>query len=437
MIRTGLKPALLALAASAALPAAAHAWTRTWAIEWYEPAMYYGAKAGVTDPGTDCPKGSNHEIDWVKELIAAGYTPEEAKWLRDPANPTRSPVHGQNQMAFRGKDRANVYINPTSIAESGEFFPVTGSVAEGLNLDGDARTGFVSPTGEKGIDNAFYKALGCWKTYRGPPRQSSGALQFNDAMRDGSFTVVIVASGTGKDPMNDPNVTVGFYNSPDKLVKDGAGKVTRDYTFRIKPDAEQEALFKARTVNGEIRSTKPTDEVWLRDPSYSRKIQLLKAQLDLKMAADGSLKGYLGGYRPWAPVYKGWVDARGPVIESLTWVRLPDVYYALKRYADYSPTGPKGEKTHISFAYRVEGVPAYVMVPDAKTQVAQVVSYKAQAPKAVVAEAPAVPFGVIDGIVVPRGGKAVSQTAEQMRPPKPAAGEVKGPPASVASAGGG
>ena len=37
----------------------------------------------------------------------------------------------------------------------------------------------------------------------------------------------------------------------------------------------------------------------------------------------------------------GWVAARGPVIESLTWVRLPDVYYALKRYADYIPKGAK------------------------------------------------------------------------------------------------
>jgi catechol 2,3-dioxygenase-like lactoylglutathione lyase family enzyme len=101
-----------ALAASAfALPVCALAgWTKTYVVEWNEPAMYYGAKTGVIDPGTDCPKGTNPEIDWVKVLVDAGYTLEEAKWLRNPANPTRSPVHGQNQMAFRGKDRANVYI---------------------------------------------------------------------------------------------------------------------------------------------------------------------------------------------------------------------------------------------------------------------------------------------------------------------------------------
>lgn len=438
MVRTTIKASLCAAVAAAAIaPSAAHAWTRTWAIEWFEPAMYYGAKTGVTDPGTDCPKGSNPEIDWVKVLVQAGYTEEEAKWLRNPANPTRSAVHGQNQMAFRGKDRANVYINPTSTPESGEFLPVSGTIGEGLDLDGDKANGFVSPTGEKGIDNNFYKALGCWKTYRGPPRQSSGALQNNDAMRDGSYTVVIVASGSGKDPMNDPDVTVGVYNSPDKLVKDGAGQVTRDYTFRIKPDSKFEALFKARSVGGRIVSTRPSEEVWIRDPSYTRELQLLKAKVDLTMQPDGSLKGYIGGYRPWMPIYKGWVDARGPVIESLTWVRLPDVFYALRRYADYSPTGAKGEKTHISFALRVDAVPAYVMTPDAKLQVASAASFKAQAQPAPPKPERAVSFNVVDGLVVPPGGKPVSQTPDQLRPPQKTASSTPQPVADASGKRGG
>ena len=246
-------------------------------------------------------------------LVDAGYTVEEAKWLRNPANPTRSPVHGQNQMAFRGKDRANVYVNPTSTPDPG-LVGVSGNIAEGIDLDGNAKTGFTSPTGEKGIDNNFYKTLGCWKTYRGPQRLSSGALQFNDSMRNGGWTTVIVVAGKGTDPMNDENVTVGFYVSDDKMVKDGNGNIARDYTFRIKPHAKYEAMFPARTENGVIISTKPAD-VMLRDPSYTQDLELLRAQVNLEMKPDGSFKGYVGGYRPWEPVYKGWVNARGPVIE--------------------------------------------------------------------------------------------------------------------------
>lgn len=396
-----MKRSLIKLAAATAsvlgfCGTASAEWSKTYVVEWNEPAMYYGAKAGVIDPGTDCPKGSNPEVDWVSVLSKNGYTETEAKWLRNPANPSRSAVHGQNQMAFRGAGKANVYTHPETTPDPG-LVGVSGDIAEGINLDGDASTGFVSPSGEKGIDNTFYKTLGCWKTYRGPPRLSSGSLTMNDAMREGSWTIVVVVSGKGSDPMNDGNVDVGFYMSGDKLVKDGNGEIAHDYTFSIKPDAKFEALFKGKSSNGVITSKAAADEVWLRDPSYTRELQLLRARVSLQMLPDGSLEGYVGGYRPWKPIYQGWVDARGPVIEALTWVQLPSVYYALKRTADYSPTGAGGEKTHISFAERIEAVPAFVMTPDASKPATTVKSYKSMVkPEDAV---PATRFGVTDGLV--------------------------------------
>ena len=390
---------LICAAAMMAPMSAMADWTKSWVIEWNEPAIYYGAQEGVIDPGTDCPQGTNPELDWVEVLVKAGYTREEAEWLRNPANPTRSPVHGQQQMAFRGEGRANVYVNPESYPDPG-LVGVTGTIGEGINLDGNEDTGFVSPDGEAGIDNTFYKTLGCWKTYRGPERLSSGALQFNDGMRNGSWTMVIVASGAGDDPMNDEDVMVGFYMSQDNMVKGGDGNVAADYTFRIEPHKKYEGIFPARTIDGEIVSTEAVTAT-LRDPGYTRDLELLDAQIKLKINEDGSLRGYVGGYRPWRPVYDGWVYARGPVIESLTWVELPAVYYALKREADYSPQGPGGERTHISYALRVEALPAYVVTPDASEVVTRVVSYKDQAP-----ELPEMPRGmlgrirVIDGIVV-------------------------------------
>jgi hypothetical protein len=378
---------------------AAAAWTKTYVIDWYEPAMYYGAKSGVIDPGTDCPKGSNPEIDWVQVLIKAGYTEAEAKWLRNPENPSRSPVHGQNQMAFRGRNRENVYIYPESYPDPG-LVGVTGDLTEGFNLDGNAKTGYPSPEGEKGIDNNFYRTMGCTKSYRGPPRLSSGALGANDSMHTGSWTVVIVVHGEGKDPMNDSKVDVGFYMSRDKLIKDGNGNISPDYTFRIKP-AKLEAIFKASTKDGVITTKRPMEEVWLRDPGGARDLQLLNAQLKLKMKADGSLEGMIGGYRPWMPVYTALVNARGPVVEILGWIEIPAVYYALKKNADYSPSGPKGDKTHISYAMRVSAVPAYVADPAGTMQVAAVTSYKSGRDPA--DELPPKPaFGAIDGMVPDR-----------------------------------
>jgi hypothetical protein len=197
-------------------------------------------------------------------------------------------------------------------------------------------------------------------------------------------------------------------------VKDGLGNIAHDYTFRIAPHAKYEGIFEARTVNGRILSTTPAD-IMLRDPGYTRDMELLRARVDLQMKPDGTLTGYVGGYRPWEPVYKGWVNARGPVIESLTWVQLPAVYYALRRHADYSPTGTNGEKTHISYALRVDALPAFVMTPDAGKEVAAVESYKANAPKET--DRAAGSFYVVDGIVPDRTGKYQAGPKAVILPP--------------------
>ena len=422
-----LKLASVGLLAAGFTGTAAAEWTKSYVIEWNEPAMYYGAETGVIDPGSDCPKGSNPEPDWIKVLTDAGYTKQEATWLRDPSHPFRIPNHGQNQMAFRGKDRANIYVHPESTPDPG-LTPVTGIIGEGFDLDGNPNNGFTSPDGRTGIDNEFYHALGCWMTYRGPARQSASALSKNDEMRNGSWTVVIVVHGQGKDPMNDNNVQVGFYNSADPMVKDAMGNIARDYTFSIAPDQRFEGIFKAKTVAGVIVSTEPAKEIWMRDPSYTRELQLLQARIELEMKPDGSLKGLVGGYRPWHEIYRGWVDARGSVIEQLTWVQLPGVYYALKRNADYSPEGANGEKTHISFALRVDAIPAYVVTPDATEKALQVVSYKDIAPPSE-GHIPAVYFQrlIVDGIVRRRDG-TVPGGPDVVIPPPTSLAAVEGLP---------
>src|SRR6185295_4352289 len=172
--------------------------------------------------------------------------------------------------------------------------------------------------------------------------------------------------------------------------------------------------FPARTSNGKIISTAPAD-IMLRDPGYTRDLELLRAQVNLEMMPDGSLTGYVGGYRPWEPVYKGWVNARGPVIEVLTWVQLPAVYYALRRNADYSPMGTGGEKTHISFALRIDALPAFVMTPDSGKEVASVQSYKAIAPKET--PKPFYPIQVVDGIVIDPKAKVQAGPNAVILPP--------------------
>jgi hypothetical protein len=88
----------------------------------------------------------------------------------------------------------------------------------------------------------------------------------------------------------------------------------------------------------------------------------------------------------------------------------------LRRNADCSPTGPGGEKTHISYALRIDAVPAFVMTPDASMEVASVDSYKAMAPPETTKTA-ALPFLIIDGLVADKNGKIQAGPNAVILPP--------------------
>ncbi|MGE0408427.1 MAG: hypothetical protein AB7P23_04095 [Amphiplicatus sp.] len=408
----------VALAAAAGVARAE--WTKTYAVEWNEPAFYYGSEGGPADPGADCPDGVNPDPDWVEILVKAGYERVTAKWFLHPDNRTLTPRQRLNQMAFRGENRANVYADPTTAPDPG-FVEVSGEIGEGIDLDGDKSTGFTSPTGEKGIDNNFYRAVGCWKFYRGEPRTSATFIASNNNANSGVWTLVMVVSGKGDDPMNDEDVSLGVYLSSDQLSKNGAGDIARDYTFRIKPHWKYEALFKGKVVDGRI-TTETSPAVFVRDAGFGNGLELLQARADFEMQPDGGLKGYLGGYRPWAPLYEEWLKKRGWAFESNAGVELPALWYALRRNSTYSPTGPGGEKTHISYALRVDAVPAYVTEPDGKTLVSSVKSYKSVAPE----DEPLISYPAessrkyrtVDGLDVQEGQTAVKPLSdEELRPP--------------------
>ena len=133
------------------------------------------------------------------------------------------------------------YINPFTAPDPG-MQAVAGKIAEGFNLDGNAKTGgFTSPSGEKGIDNAFYRALGCIGSYRGMPYSAAMSVRSNDKMLEGMYTMVIRLSGN-KSPMNDDAATLEIGYSPDHVNKQTDGRASTSYSFRIVKDGQYSKL---------------------------------------------------------------------------------------------------------------------------------------------------------------------------------------------------
>jgi hypothetical protein len=370
--------AFAALAAGASTTIAAP-WARSYVVEWYELAFFYGGpgNGGGESVGTDCPGGINPANDYAKLLAQAGHTPDQIKHILDPNE------DGQlRYKAFvnRGPKRENVFEHPEIVPDPG-MIEVTGPTAYGFDLDGDEKTGFTSPEGVKGVDNAFYKASGCILRFRGPPRQAASFKYSNDGMHDGVYTMVIVVSGD-QDPMNDPDARFGIYLSKDKVVKDAVDGLARDYSFRIDPDPAFQTTLKVRIKNGVIENTEPARirmrDMWTPD-FFPKQLELEKGRIRFSMTAEGGLTGLVGGYRDWREHYRGSSgnggSTAGAIHERVGRMNLPAWWRSLQRNADGMPDPVTGKMMGISTTYRIDAIPAFVAAPQGGAPVRVATTY--------------------------------------------------------------
>src|SRR5438067_2556657 len=261
--------AAAALTGIAVQPAAAAPWAKGYVVGAYEYAFRYGGRSDFTrgaeiEPGVDCPHGASvHFANDAHTKIAVARqrwrSKQEIDWISAPPglDEVRAPVLTRfwiwnRALAYRGyKKEIETYVNPWATDDPGQP-QVTSRIGDGFNLDGKIKpSDFVSPTGEKGIDNNLYRAWGCDAPWRGNGNATLD-LRANDKMQDGLYTMVIRVSGN-QEPMNDSDAIVEVGYSPDKIVKDARGNVSVDYSYRILQPVQYTKL-KAKIKDGVVET---------------------------------------------------------------------------------------------------------------------------------------------------------------------------------------
>ncbi|MEI7791082.1 MAG: hypothetical protein WCJ15_07880 [Alphaproteobacteria bacterium] len=364
-------------------PAPAAPWVRGFVVGSYEYAFRYGGRADYSrgaeiEPGVDCPHGSTTHFanpDKTKAAIARQRWRSQQEIEAITAPPGLEQVRGpaitrfliwNRAVAYRGYRRGiETYVNPFAAEDTGQP-EVTGRIGDGFNLDGKIKAGdFVSPDGERGIDNNLYRAWGCDAPWRGNGNATLD-LRANDKMQDGLYTMVVRVSGNG-DPKNDPNAIVEIGYSPDKIIKDARGGIAADYSYRILQSGQYTRL-KARIVNGVVETEQVehlhTPRIaWFYDQTGDT--NFARGKIRFKIAADGSAAGLIGGYRNWRDLYTENTFAQDGgqqgVREHEDHVAL---YYALRRNADGMVNAATGKYDGISTVYRIKMSTAYVVDPD-------------------------------------------------------------------------
>ncbi len=357
---------IFSAAAFATVPAFAGE-TRGYVVSWFH------ISPAVAPEKVDCPEGvnPNAEGNFKMMMKQMGKTPAEMEKALDDF-PNSMYAIAVNRGRIDGKP-VNVYSNPTSVPDS-NIKTIKSSTALGFNLDGNEKTGgFVDPdTGEKGVDNQMFRALGCIVSERGhreggaDARPGYPAIQWDhNRVHMPAWLIEITDID---DPMNDPDVGISIVQATRPVVKDANGEPQRDMTFVVDDNPDTKNITRASIKNGVLTSTKDIDRLYLILAKYGiiPTIALEKAKIRLAFTPDGGLKGIVGGYQDWLDLYGGF-GRSGAGIEINISIDVPGTYYALRKMADAVPDPKTGQNTRISAAYWIEAVPAFIAHDGRKT----------------------------------------------------------------------
>lgn len=315
-----------------------------------------------------CPNGLAQQL---KDTFLASQTPAERQrlLLKDNA--------GELDRLWKayaiGPGGTNVCSHP-DMFDRPTLRPVQSKLAWGLDLDqGDssdtcAHDSFNTPTGERGIDNQEYRALGCTLNWRGidgiAGDQEIGMRQH---LSSGEWTQVLLLRGVDSLERDD-DVEVVYANTPERPIVDTTGKFLHGASFTISNETPRERnVLKGRIVGG-VLTTEPQDiklvQTWgqssqrdLRGPRS--KWDYRKGRLRLTFQADGTLTGMLGGYRPVLDPIKAQVlgGAGSAIVGGFDCAA---EFATLKKYADGIKDPATGKCTAISGAVRIRAIPAFV-----------------------------------------------------------------------------
>jgi len=245
------------------------------------------------------------------------------------------------------------------------FREAGGKFSYGLNLDGKVKpSDFTSPDGKvKGVDNQFYRAVGCIPSYR---EGSSQRLFYEEYIELKQFNRTIIEI-TGVDSLvNDDDVTVTTYRGLDPLAKDAMGHFQPGTTQRADMVWGKAFISKSagKIVNGVLITTKANDFVWPNENHTDAAVeQMHDTQFQLHLGQD-YVEGVIAGYLDIESGYRAMIKRYGSHQISYGRLAAPSLYKVLRRLADAYPDPQTGHNTAISSALAVSGVRVYLVHPE-------------------------------------------------------------------------
>lgn len=306
----------------------------------------------------ECPNGfALTERDFYLAKLSPAERAREERANTDWIRRLSVDRHGPNQCS-----QPTAYENPGHITLDGpavvDGFDLDGSPANPATFGSCPHLEFTAPDGTTGIDNQLWRVVGCIKGYQPGSVIDEYAVA---NIKSGSRTILIEISDLD-DERNDDSVTVGIYSSHDPVPIDAAGNIAAHASYQVTPNRRYHAVLQGKLTDGVVTAG-PIEELYLEynGQFLESEYQFRNARVRLELKEDGTVEGLIGGYWDVEAFY----DAHGRQatragVFSIGYT-CPGFYHALREAADGYPDPQTGRCTAISTAFRLRGVPAFVV----------------------------------------------------------------------------
>ena len=335
-----------------------------------------------------CPKGMTKGL---RDVYAA--TPEGQRRKEETDEEYTRRINQGARALSNAPNGQNLCMNPEAGKPDPNFrtVQVPNIPAYGIDLDDQvsrangrpapgtcAHDDFRGFKGESGIDNQFFRVVGCSNSFQSTGQSNTNTIE----MLTGSWGILFTLSGVD-DIRNDPEVEVGIYANADPIEISPTQEPIAYATYAMTQDPRFRATTRGRIRDGvltsdpvNVRFYKVTNSMYLERP-------LRDARMQMTLGADGVLEGYLSGYTPVEAMYDFQYGYRNGTnregVPSPLQLRSGSsngsafvnnhtchgAYHALQAAADGHRDPATGRCTSISTQYRMRAIPAFVV--DAKT----------------------------------------------------------------------
>ncbi len=259
--------------------------------------------------------------------------------------------------------------NPMDKEDNFPYHEAKGKIGLGLNLDGKiGPNDFTSPSGEKGIDNQFYRVIGCTRLFRGP---DGTYAHFTEMwVREEAYNRILVELSNVDSLETDDQVDVMLYRGKDRLMSDASGEhILPGGSNRVDDRFSKRFTqhLKGKIVNG-VLTTEPADIAWAWSAYFAHPDYYLfkQGRLQVNLSPDGNgAEGVVAGYLDVAGFYRHMNHAWSTHHSSYGGLSQPAMYRALHSLADAIPDD-KGVNTAISSSLGIKLVQIFIQHPDKK-----------------------------------------------------------------------